>query len=72
VKITRIDETKNDLILSEREAWVSFSYGICGALALLLLAKIFSLYFLFSFLNFFTFLKGTAIFVHNFAGNVIP
>lgn len=51
MKITRIDETKNDLILSEREAWVSFSYSIWCALALLLLAKIFSLYFSFSFLR---------------------
>ena len=29
MQITRIDEAKNDLILSEKDAWVSFLLGFC-------------------------------------------
>ena len=29
VQISRIDEAKNDLILSEKDAWVSFLLGFC-------------------------------------------
>lgn len=39
MQITRIDETKNDLILSEREAWVSFSYSIWCGLTLFVACK---------------------------------
>ena len=29
MQISRIDEAKNDLILSEKDAWVSFLLGFC-------------------------------------------
>ena len=43
MQISRIDEAKNDLILSEKDAWVSFLLGFCVVVLSLFLSLSLSL-----------------------------